>query len=86
VSGSDFKVTESTRAVFTCERGTVQFYFVDAGKDVGKRFFYTLEEAADLGERILQTGTWEEFPVSRITPSELRNFGQRLRDYGINGC
>jgi hypothetical protein len=45
MSGSDFRLTESTRAVFTCERGTVQFYFVDFDKDVGKRFFYTLEEA-----------------------------------------
>jgi hypothetical protein len=30
MSGSDFRLTESVRAVFTCERGTVQFYFVDA--------------------------------------------------------
>jgi hypothetical protein len=86
VSSNDFRLTESTRAVFTCERGTVQFYFVDADKDVGKRFLYTLEEAADLGERIVRTGTWEEFPVSGISTSDLRSFGQRLRDYGINGC
>jgi hypothetical protein len=86
MSGSDFKLTESTRAVFTCERGTVQFYFVDADKDVGKRFLYTLEEAAELGERILETGTWNEFPIGGISTSGLRSFGQRLRDYGINGC
>ena len=67
MSGSDLKLTESTRAVFTCERGTVQFYFVDADKDVGKRFLYTLEEAAALGERIFKTGTWGEFPVSGIS-------------------
>ncbi len=34
MSGSDFKLTESTRAVFTCERGTVEFYFIDADKYV----------------------------------------------------
>jgi hypothetical protein len=86
MSGSDFKLTESVRAVFTCERGTVQFYLVDAEKYVGKRFLYTLEEAAALGERIFKTGTWDEFPVSGISTSALRAFGQRLRDYGINGC
>jgi hypothetical protein len=43
MSGSDFKLTESTREVFTCERGTVQFYFVDADKDVGKIFLYTVK-------------------------------------------
>jgi hypothetical protein len=36
MSGSDFKLTEFTRAAFTCERGTVQFYFVDADKDCRK--------------------------------------------------
>jgi hypothetical protein len=86
MSHSDFKLTESTRAVFTCERGTVQFYFVVADKDVGQRFLYTLEEAATLGERIFKTGTWAELPVSGICTSELRSFGERLRDYGINGC
>ena len=86
MSGSDFKLTESLRAVFTYERGTVQFYFVDDGKYLGKVFLYTLLEAADLGEQILNSGTWDEFPVSRISTSELRSFGERLRDYGINGC
>ncbi len=86
MSNSDFKLTESTRAVFTCERGTVQFYFVVADKDVGQRFFYTLEEAATLGERIFKTGTWAELPVSGICTSELRRFGERLRNYGIAGC
>jgi hypothetical protein len=86
MSGSDFKLTESARAIFACERGTVQFYFVESDKDVGKRFLYTLEEAAKLGERIVKTGTWEEFPVIGISTSQLRSFGERLRDYGINGC
>jgi hypothetical protein len=85
MSGSDFRLTESTRAIFTCERGTVQFYFVDFDKQVGKRFLYTLEEAADLGEQIVKTGAWAELPVSGISTSELRTFGERLRDYGISG-
>jgi hypothetical protein len=74
------------RQVFACERGTVQFYFVDFDKDVEKRFLYTLEEAAKLGERIVKTGVWEEFSVSGIATSELRSFGERLSDYGVNGC
>lgn len=47
---------------------------------------HTLEEAADLGEPILETATWDEFPIGGISTSGLRSFGQRLRDYGINGC
>ena len=86
MSASDFKLTESARAVFYCERGLLQFYFVDGDKDVGKRFLYTLEEAAELGERIVTTGAWEDFPVSGISTLDLRSFGQRLRDYGISGC
>ena len=86
MSACDFKLTESTRAVFYCERGLLQFYFVDRDKDVGKRFLYTLEEAAELGERIVTTGAWEDFPVSGISTSDLRSFGQRLWDYGISGC
>jgi hypothetical protein len=86
MSGSDFKLTESLRAVFTCERGTVQFYFVDGDKYVGKRFLYTLEEAANLGERIFKAGAWAEFPISDISTSAIRTFGQRLHDYGVNGC
>jgi hypothetical protein len=86
MSGSDFRLSESARAVFTCERGTIQFYFIDFDKDVGKRFLYTLEEAARLGERIAKTGAWEELPLSGIATAELRSFGERLRDYGINGC
>jgi hypothetical protein len=86
MSGSDFRLTESTHAVFICERGTVQFYFVAFDEDVGKRFLYTLEEAAKLGERIAKAGVWEEFPVGGIATSELRSFGERLRAYGVNGC
>jgi hypothetical protein len=69
-----------------CERGIVQFYFLVHEKQVGKNFLYTLEEAAVLGEQIFKTGTWKEFPVSGISTSDLRGFGQRLRDYGVKGC
>jgi hypothetical protein len=86
MSGSDFKLTESVHTVFACERGTVEFYFLVANKQVGKSFLYTLEEAAQLGEQIFTTGAWGEFPVSGISAEELSSFGQRLRDYGVNGC
>jgi hypothetical protein len=44
-----------------------------------ERDSYILAEAAALGERIFKTGTWDEFPVSGISTSKLRIFGQRLR-------
>jgi hypothetical protein len=84
MSGSDFKLTDSTRAVFLCGTGVVQFYFVVNDEQVGKTFLYNLEEAAALGFAINKIGAWDECPVE-IEVSDLRSFGQRLRDYGVNG-
>lgn len=86
MSGSDFRITISTRAVFLCASGTVQFQILLNDNQVGKTFRYNLEEAAALGALIMKTGSWEEFPVKGISTSDLKGFGQRLRDYGINGC
>jgi hypothetical protein len=82
MSATDFRLTDSTRAVFMFARGTVQFYFLVDDKQVGKNFLYTQEEAAVLGGLIFKTASWDECPVTLLT-SDLRNFGQRLRDYAI---
>jgi hypothetical protein len=60
--------------------------FVTEGEQVGERFNFTRSEAADLGQKIIQDGSWEKFPFSGISVEALRSFGQRLRDYGLNGC
>ena len=86
MSGGDFKLTESTRAFFTCERGTVQFYFVDAGKDVGKRFLYTLKRPLPSANESSKLVLGANFRSAEFPLSELRSFGQRLRDFGTNGC
>ena len=78
MSSSDFRLTESIRAAFTCERGTVQFYFVVADKDVGKRFLYTLEEVAPSGNESSKLGLGTTFRAMEFP----------LRSYGIsaNAC
>jgi hypothetical protein len=86
MSSSDFEITPSIRAVFLCASGTVQFHIVLNNKQVGKSFLYTHEEAAALGASIMKADNWEEFPVKGISTSDLRSFGQRLRDYGVDGC
>ena len=86
MSGSDFRITISTRAVFLCASGVVQFQILLNDKQVGKTFLYNLEEAAVLGGSIMKTGKWEEFPVRGISTDGLKSFGQRLRDFAINEC
>jgi hypothetical protein len=61
MSGSDFRLSESARAVFTCERGTIQFYFIDFDKDVGKRFLYTLERLQDSANESLKLAPGKNF-------------------------
>lgn len=86
LKGSDFTVTDSLHAAFVCDGNVVQVTFIGEGQQVGERFEFTRSKAADLGNRIIENGSWDEFPVSGISVQALRNFGQRLRDYGLNGC
>jgi hypothetical protein len=86
LKGSDFKITSSLHAVFVCDCNVVVVTFVMDGTQAGDRFSFTRAQADDLGQRIMQTGTWDEFPFNGIPVEALKNFGQRLRDYGKNGC
>ena len=54
MSGSDFRITISTRAVFLCASGMVQFQILLNDKQVGKTFRYNLEEAAALDALIMK--------------------------------
>jgi hypothetical protein len=79
----DFKINNSARVAFTGARGHIQFHFIVDDKQVGKTFIYTEQEAAALGAAIVKIGGWDECPVD-LESSDLRAFGQRLRDYAIN--
>lgn len=83
---SDLEMTSWMHAVFVCDGSVVEVTFVMNGEQAGERFSFTRAEAVDLGQRIMETGTWHEFPISGVPLEALANFGQRLRDYGQNGC
>jgi hypothetical protein len=85
LKGTDFTITSSLHSAFVCDGSEVQVTFVSEGEQVGERLNFTRSEAADLGQKIFENGSWDEFPVSGISVGALRNFGQRLRDYGLNG-
>ena len=80
LKGSDFTITDSLHAVFVCDGSVVLVTFVMNGEQAGDRLSFTRAEAADLGQRIVETGTWNEFRFSGIPIEALKNFGQRLRD------
>jgi hypothetical protein len=46
---------------------------------------YTQEEAVALGNRIIESGSWDEFPVSGVPVDAVKDFGHRLRQYGLHG-
>jgi hypothetical protein len=86
MKGSDFEITNSLHAIFGCDGNVVLVTFVLDGEQAGERFSFTRAQADDLGQRIMETGTWDEFQFDGIPIEALKNFGQRLRDYGKNGC
>ncbi len=86
LKGSDFTITDSLHAFFACDGNVVFVTFVMEGAQVGDRLSFTRAQAADLGQQIVEKGTWNEFRFSGIPLDAFKNFGQRLRDYGQNGC
>src|SRR6267378_2118506 len=75
MKGSDFEITSSLHAVFVCDGNVVVVTFVLDGTQAGDRFSFTRAQADDLGQRIVETGTWGEFPFNGIPIEALKNFG-----------
>jgi hypothetical protein len=86
LKGSDFEITSSLHAVFVCDCDVVVVTFVTDGTQAGNRFSLTRAQADELGQQIMETGKWDEFPFDDIPVEALKNFGRRLRDYGKDGC
>src|SRR5216683_1298560 len=79
MKGSDFSITDSLHFVFACDGKVVLGRFVHEGQEMGEKFSFTLSEAADLGQRIMEGGSWDKFPVSGISVDRVKALGQRLR-------
>ncbi len=88
MTGSDFSITESgsVRAHFQCDGELVSVDFYDGEKRVGTHDLYTRSEAVDVGGRVAKSGIYENFPVPGVLLEDIKSFGNRLRQYGENGC
>jgi hypothetical protein len=76
----DFKLTESTRAVFSCERGTVQFYFVVATKTLGRDSFIRLKKPLPSGNKSSKLALGQNF---RSVEFALQSLGASASACGI---
>jgi len=85
VKSSDFRISDTVRAAFRCDGESVTVQIICANKAAGSPMTYTCEEAVALGNRIIESGSWDEFPVSGIPVDGLKNFGHALRKYGLDG-
>jgi len=83
MSGSNFSVTPNVNVAFNCDDKNVTTAFYTNDEPVGMVAF-TRPEAAALGKLIAETGVWKDSPIS-VSPSDLKLFGNRLRQYGENG-
>jgi hypothetical protein len=85
VKSSDFRISDAVRAVFRCDEESVTVQIICEDKAAGAPMTYTREEAVALGNRIIESGSWGEFPVSGVPVDALKGFGHRLRQYGLHG-
>ena len=84
-NSSDFRISNDVRAVFRCDGASITVQIMRADKAVGSLMKYTLEEAVALGNRIIESGSWDQFPVSGVPVDCLKDFGHRFRQYGLDG-
>jgi hypothetical protein len=82
---SDFRISDAVRAVFRCDGESITVQIICADKAAGSPMTYTQEEAVALGNRIIESGSWDEFPVSGVPVDAVKDFGHRLRQYGLHG-
>jgi hypothetical protein len=70
MSGSDFRITISPRAVFLCANGVVQFQILLNDKQVGKTFLYNLEEADCFGHQQFAVASPEQNQCRSVFPRD----------------
>jgi hypothetical protein len=84
-TNSDFRMSDAVRAVFSCDGESVTVQIMYENKAVGSPMTCAREEAVALGNRIIESGSWGDFPVDGIPVDALKGFAHRLRQYGLHG-
>ena len=88
MTGSDLSITESgsVRAHFQCDGNCVSVDFYCGDKLVGTHDVYTRAQAVEVGTHVAESGIYKNFPVPGVLLEDIKSFGNRLRQYGENGC
>lgn len=84
ITGSDFAISPSARAVFRCDGETVSVEYKVNDKPFGADKF-TRAEAVQIGTEIEWAGAHERFPIPYIDVNHVKGFGKILRRYGETG-
>ena len=86
-TGSDVSLTDDDgiAVVFTCDGEFVRFFFRVREQQVGKVIVLSRAKAVEVGKEVSETGIYDDLPVSLATQN-VKRFGDRLRQYGENGC
>jgi hypothetical protein len=83
VMGSDLSFTDdsSLHVAFYCDKVNVMTVFYRREDRIDRPRIFTAAEAVEVGQRIAETGVYEECPV-QVSISAIKFFGKRLKEYG----
>jgi hypothetical protein len=76
-----FHITLSVVAAFEFSGSLLQITFTNEGKLLVPRFNLSPDHLDRLGQEMMQSDRWRDFPVSGVSPQEIHAFAQTLRDY-----
>jgi hypothetical protein len=83
VTGSDLSLADdsSLHAAFYCDKVNVMTVFYCGEDRIDRPMIFTAAEAVQVGQRVADTGVYEECPV-QVSTSAIKFFGNRLKEYG----
>jgi hypothetical protein len=84
VRGSDLSLTDdrSLHVAFYCDKVNVMAVFYSGADRIDRPRVFTADEAVEVGQRIAETGVYEESPL-QVSISAIKCFGNRLKEYGV---
>ena len=69
------------QAVLRRNQGIVTVEFCENVSRVGEPKSFSLNEAVEFGQRVYETGEWEDFPFGGIPIATVKILGKRLKEF-----
>lgn len=85
MSSSDFQICHGAQAGIDCDGSVITVQYIVNDEPVGEARVYTREEAVKLGQQLATDGYHEQFPIADVSTNDVKSFGVRLQQYGVNG-